>query len=93
MGSIYKPFFLEQKIHVPFRKQVGKEEPTAVNTNLKIGPIDRPYGEQRGTRGGRQPTELVQLQLFFFNYGGTSCFLCRGQTNPAEKAARDVHHF
>lgn len=37
-----------------------------MNTNLKIGPIDRPYGEQRGTRGGRQPTELGQLQLFFF---------------------------
>lgn len=74
---------------------MGKEEPTAVNTNLKIGPIDRPYGKQRGTRGRGQLKELGQLQhfFFFFNYGGTSCFLCRGQTNPAEKAARDEHHF
>lgn len=79
MGSIYKPFFLKQKIHVPFRKQVGREEPTAVNTNQKVGPIDRPYGEQRGTRGRRQLKELGQLQhFFFFKLQGNFLFSMQG---------------
>lgn len=37
-----------------------------MNTNQKVGPIDRPYGEQRGTRGRGQLKELGQLQHFFF---------------------------